>query len=188
MFCRRAHVGLLACVLTVGVTLGAGGGEGLKSGWVPKLTGWVNDTANILSSVDRDRISESLRNYERETHHQIVVLIIATLGEDKIETFSLRTANAWGLGQKGIDDGMLVTLAMKERKVRIELGTGMERFISDTEAQAIIDTEMTPAFSKGDFSGGLEHGVKRLMEEGRRFVVPAKAGPPISNQIGSELR
>jgi uncharacterized membrane protein YgcG len=57
----------------------------------------------------------------------------------------------------------------------------MQRFISDADAKAIIDTEITPAFTKGDFSGGLERGLKRLMEEGRRFVVLAAAGPTISN-------
>jgi uncharacterized protein len=178
---RRARVGLLACVFAAGVAVGAVGAANLEGGWVPKLTGGVNDTANVLSGVDRDRISEILRNYERETHHQIVVLTIATLGGETIEAFSLRTANAWGLGIKGVDDGILVTLAMKERRVRVELGKGMERFISDADAKAIIDTEMTPAFAKGDYSGGLERGLKRLMEDGRRFVVHAGAGPTLSN-------
>jgi uncharacterized protein len=181
MVWRRAHVELIACVLTAGVAIGAVGAANSEGGWVPKLTGRVNDTANVLSSVDRDRISEILRSYERETHHQIVVLTIATLGDEKIEAFSLRTCNAWGIGQKAVDDGICVTLAMKERRVRVELGKGMERFISDADAKAIIDTEMTPAFAKGDYFGGLERGLKRLMEDGRRFVVHAEAGPTPSN-------
>jgi uncharacterized protein len=106
-----------------------------------------------------------------------VVLIIPSLGEEKIETFSLRTANVWGLGNKGFDDGILVTLAMKERKERIELGEGMERFISDADAKQILETEMTPRFAKRDFSGGLERGLERLMDEGRRFVVEIGPAP-----------
>lgn len=137
---------------------------------VPVLNGRVNDTANVLSIEDQERLSKLLGNYERETKHQIGVLIVATLGDEAIESFCLRTANVWRLGRKGIDDGILVCLAVKERQVRIELGIGMNRCISNAEAKEIIDAEMTPLFSKGDIAGGLEQGLKRLMEEGRRFT------------------
>jgi hypothetical protein len=87
------------------------------------------------------------------------------------ESFCLRTFNKWGLGRKGIDDGILICMAMKERRVRIELGFGMERYISNADAKAIIDKHMTPSFAKGDFAGGLELGLKRLMVgRGRRFT------------------
>jgi uncharacterized protein len=138
---------------------------------IPALTGWVNDTANILPKSDREHLSDVLRNYQNETHHQIAVLTIASLAGEPLEKFSLRTANAWGLGLKGKDDGILITLAMKERMVRIELGKGMENFISDSDAQGIIDTEMTPSFAKGNFSLGLELGLKQLMDKARRFIV-----------------
>src|SRR4029077_11755621 len=108
---------------------------------------------------------------------QIVVLIIPSLGDETIEAFSLRTANAWGVGNKGFDDGILVCLAMKERRARIGLGKGIERFISDADAKIILDREMTPLFSKKDFFGGLERGIERLMDEGRRFVVESAAAP-----------
>ena len=94
-----------------------------------------------------------------------------TLSGEKIESFSLRVANSWKLGQKGLDNGILVTMAMKERAVRIELGAGMERFISNTTAQSIINNSMVPAFRKADYAGGLEAGLEQLMREGRRFVV-----------------
>jgi uncharacterized protein len=177
MFFDRAHRVLVACILVLGVALGAGADDGSIVGWVPTLNGRVNDTAGVLSTSDLERISAILKDYEMETHHQVAVLTIATLDGETIEAFSLRTLNAWGLGNKGVDDGILVTLAMKERRVRIALGKGMERFISDADAKAIIDTQMTPAFSKGDFSGGLERGLKRLLEEGRRFVVHIKPAP-----------
>jgi uncharacterized protein len=138
---------------------------------VPKHEGWVNDTANILSVQDRERLSEMLSHYQRETHHQFAVLTMPELGGESIEAFSLRVANAWGLGMAGVDDGILITLAMKERGLRIELGTGMQHYITDFGAQSIVNKSMTPAFAKGDFAGGLEAGLKRLMEEGRHFVV-----------------
>jgi uncharacterized protein len=137
---------------------------------VPKLESWVNDKAGVLSVEDRERLVKLLKNYEQETKHQIAVLIIPTLAGEPIESFCLRTANKWRLGRKDIDDGALVCMAMKERMVRIELGIGMNRYISNADASEIITTEMTPLFSKGDFAGGLERGLKRLMEEGRRFV------------------
>jgi len=128
-------------------------------------------------AVRLQRIAGTLEKYHQETHYQIVVLIIPSLGDETIEAFSLRTANAWGVGNKGFDDGILVCLAMKERRARIELGKGIERFISDADAKIILDRETTPLFSKKDFFGGLERGIERLMDEGRRFVVESAAAP-----------
>jgi len=133
------------------------------------LTGWVNDTTNILSIEDQEHLSKMLQHYEQETKHQVAVLIVPAMGDETIESFCLRTANAWALGRKGIHDGALVCMAMKERMVRIELGIGMNRYIGNADASEIITAEMTPSFSKRDFAGGLERGLERLMEEGRRF-------------------
>lgn len=137
---------------------------------VPQLTGRIVDTANLLLPSEQARLSKLSQAYEQESGHQIGVLIIPTLGGEAIESFCLRTANTWRLGRKGIDDGILVCLAANERRVRIELGTGMSRYISNADAQEIIDKEMTPFFRVREFAEGLERGLKRLMEEGRRFV------------------
>jgi uncharacterized protein len=180
MLRRRARITLLTSILALAAAIGARGVVALESGWVPKLSGWVNDTAGVLTQAQQERLASTLEKYQQETqetHHQIAILIVPSLGEESIETFSLRTANAWGLGNKGFDDGILVTLAMKERTARIELGTGIQRFISDADAKRIIDTEMTPLFSNGDISGGLERGVERLMEQGRRFIVEIARAP-----------
>jgi|HubBroStandDraft_1064217.scaffolds.fasta_scaffold03358_12 uncharacterized protein len=138
---------------------------------VPVLKGRVTDTAGVLSSAEQVRLSKLLADYEDETHHQLAVLTITTLSGEPLEKYSPSVANTWGLGYRGVDNGILIILAMKERKVRIELGKGMERYISDAEAKAIIDDTMTPAFARGDFAGGLEQGLKRLMADARRFVV-----------------
>jgi uncharacterized protein len=173
----RVRISVFTCIFALAAALGAGATVALESDWVPKLSGWVNDTAGVLAVAERERIAGTLEKYHQETHHQFVVLIIPSLGEEKIETFSLRTANVWGLGNKGFDDGILITLAMKERRARIELGKGMERFISDADAKQILETEMTPLFAKKDFAGGLERGLERLMDEGRRFVVEIGPAP-----------
>jgi len=132
---------------------------------------WVTDSAQVLPNADRERLSALLSEFHRRTHHQIAVLTVATLGDQTIESFSLGTARERGLRYRGLDNGILVTLAIKERRVRFELGTGMERYISEADANSIIESEMTPAFSNGDFSGSLERGLKRLMDKARNFVV-----------------
>src|ERR1035438_4468765 len=113
MALRRTYIGVLACVFACCAAIGSDTAVALEHGWVPNLTGWVNDTAGVLTKSDRERIAGTLQRYHLETHHQIAILIIPSLGEEQIETFSLRTANAWALGNKGYDDGILVTLAMK---------------------------------------------------------------------------
>jgi len=163
IYCRLA----LAIALVATTTFGAAAGG--RS--VPQLEGRVTDVAKVLSEADRERLSRLLATYERETSHQIAVLLIPTLAGEAIESFSLRVANVWKLGQKGLDNGILVTMAIKERAVRIELGLGIERYISDATAQSIIKNSMVPAFRKGDYGGGLHAGLEELMREGRRFVV-----------------
>lgn len=143
--------------------------------WTPRLQGRVTDIANALSSTERERLAEMLGRYENETSHQIAVLLVPTLAGESIESFSLRVAKSTGLGLKGVDNGVLVTLAMKEREVRIELGSGMEKFISDATAKSIIDDFMVPAFRKGDYAGGLQAGLAQIMKEARRFVVPHRS-------------
>ncbi len=168
---RTAYVSGLHLIAVTVLLASAAAADSAESNWVPKHEGWINDTANVLSSPERNRLSDILSRYQQETHHQLAVLTVPTLSGESIETFSLRVANTWGLGYKGLDNGILVTLAMKERRVRIELGKGMNRYISDSTAQSIVSTSMTPAFAKGDFSGGLEAGLSRLMQEARSFVV-----------------
>jgi uncharacterized protein len=173
----RVRIARLTVIIALAASLGVGAIVWLKSDRVPKLNGRVNDYAGVLTVAEQERIAGTLQKYQQETHHQIAVLTIQSLRGEKIEAFSLRTANAWGLGNKGVDDGILVTIAMQERSARIELGKGMQRFISDADAKEIMDTEMTPRFARGDISGGIERGLDRLMEEGRRFAVQIGAAP-----------
>lgn len=93
------------------------------------------------------------------------MLTVAPLGEETIASLSLRAAREWRPGTRGVDDGILATLAMKKRRVRIGLGTIFGRYIGDAGAREIIDREMTPAFATGDLAGRLQRGLERLMEE-----------------------
>jgi uncharacterized protein len=147
------------------------GADAADSDWVPKHEGWVTDTARALSNPDRQRLAKMLSQFQEDTHHQLAVLTVPSIFGEPIETFSLRVINSWGLGYKRLNNGILVTLAMKEKMIRIEVGKGMERYISDATAKSIITTTMAPAFARGDFGGGLERGLDRLMEAARQYVI-----------------
>ncbi len=138
---------------------------------VPRFSGLVNDYAHVLPVRERADLEKILRAYEVETSHQVAVLTVQSLHGEPIEDFSLRVANAWGLGQKGLDNGVLVTLAPQERAVRIELGRGMSKYVSDAATKRIIDETMIPAFRVGDMQGGLRKGVGRLLEACRAYKI-----------------
>lgn len=103
---------------------------------VPRLNGWVNDRTGLLTPDEADRIERQLKLFEGLTRHSIVVLTVPGLDGESIESFSMRVARAWGLGSPQFDNGILLTVALKERKVRIELGAGMTRYVSDEKAAA----------------------------------------------------
>lgn len=138
----------------------------------PENAGRVTDLAAVLSRDETLLMTQALAQYERETTHQIAVLTLPSLAGETIEVFSLRVANAWKLGRKGINNGILVVLAPTERKIRIELGLGFERYISNSQASAIIQTHMLSDFREQAYARGLARGIHTLMEQGRAFVAP----------------
>jgi uncharacterized protein len=137
---------------------------------VPRLTGHVNDLAAILSAGARKDLEGTLVRYEAETTHQIAVLTVATLGGEPIDQFSLRVAKTWRLGRQRFDNGVLLTIAPAEHRVRIELGDGMARFVSNAQAGAII-ASMTPDFRSGDYDSGVRLGLDELMQACRAYRV-----------------
>lgn len=151
---------------------------------IPTLQGRVTDLANVLSVQDRERLSNILAAYEQETRHQVAVLIVPALSGESIESFSLRVANTWKLGDKGVNNGILVTLAITDRKTRVELGLGMEPYISNATVASIIRRAMIPAFRRGDYAGGLDAGLIELMKEGRKFIVPVSKTHPSQKHDG----
>jgi uncharacterized protein len=140
--------------------------------WTPRLEGRVTDVANVLSDAERKTLTDLLAHYEAETYHQFCVLTVPSVRPETIEAFSTRVANAWQIGRKDLNDGVLVVLAVSDRQTRIALGSGMEKYIPDATTQAIIDEAMIPSFRAGRYADGLTAGLQRLMVEGRKFVVP----------------
>jgi len=132
----------------------------------------VADEAGLITESARLELAQRLDAYSRETTHQIGVRTIESLNGESIKDFSLREAKLAGLGVNGIDNGILIVIVSKDRRVRIELGTGFERHISSARAQEILDKEMLPAFRDGNYGEGLSRGINELMIEGRAFEVP----------------
>jgi hypothetical protein len=129
---------------------------------LPQLRGRVNDYADLLSPPEEAELAQLYAVLERETGCQMALLTIQVLPDVSIEEYSLAVANGWALGRRGIDDGLLITLARDNKSVRIEVGYGLERVISDELAKEVID-RMTPQFRAGRFFGGLKEGSTEIV-------------------------
>jgi uncharacterized membrane protein YgcG len=134
---------------------------------VPPLSGRVVDQTGTLSSADVASLTQTLKNLEARKGSQVAVLIVPTTAPETIEQFSIRVAEAWKIGRKKIDDGALLVIAKNDRKLRIEVGYGLEGALNDVTAQRIIDEVITPRFRNGDFAGGISAGVGRAAARAR---------------------
>lgn len=130
---------------------------------VPFLTGRVTDNAQILSDETRQSITERLKAHEDKTTNQIAVLTIKTLDGVGIEEYAVAVFNEWKLGQKGKDNGILVVVAPNDRRMRIEVGYGLEGTMPDGVAGSIIRNVMTPHFKNNDYNKGIDEGVNALI-------------------------
>lgn len=129
----------------------------------PQLAGRINDQAGMLSPATKQRLEQILAAFERETSNQIAVLTVPSLQGDDIDQFSIRVAEAWKLGQKGKDNGVLLVLAQAERKVRIEVGMGLQGALPDITAGRIIRETMRPHLKSGDFDQGITVAVESII-------------------------
>lgn len=129
---------------------------------VPFLSGRVNDLAELLPDAEEQRLTARLAQLERATGAQVVVLTIPSLEGENLEEFSHRVASTWQLGKKGQDNGVLFLIAKNDRKMRLEVGYGLEATLTDVTARRILDNVVRPRFRSGDFPGGIEAGVEAL--------------------------
>lgn len=148
---------------------------------VPVLTGRVNDYASMLSAEVELEINEKLARVEEAESTQIVVLTINSLEGEPLEEFSIRVAEKWGIGQKGFDNGALLLVAKKERKVRIEVGYGLEGSLTDLTAGRIVDNGIVPLFAKGRFDEGFARGVDLMIA-----AVQGEYAAPAQENIAEE--
>jgi uncharacterized protein len=131
---------------------------------IPPLQGHVNDYAGLLSAPAKRALEEKLAEFETTESTQIVVLTVPTLGGDPLEDYSIRLAEAWRIGHKGKDNGVILIIARDERKVRIEVGRGLEGLLTDLVSGRIIRGDIRPHFQQGDFDGGIAAGVSAVMK------------------------
>lgn len=140
---------------------------------VPPLTARVTDLTGTLTQEQRSDLEARLAAFEQEKGSQIAVLIVPTTRPETIEQYSIRVAEQWKLGRKGVDDGVLVLLAKEDRTVRIEVGYGLEGALPDVIAKRIIEDSMVPHFRAGDFYGGLAAGIDHIIGVLRGEALPA---------------
>jgi uncharacterized protein len=169
---RPGPAGLLA--LLTALTLWAGMALALG---IPRLQGRINDTAHLLSPAAVARLDTQLADFERTDSTQVVVLTIPSLEGEALEDYSVKVAQAWGIGQKGKDNGVLLLVSKNDRKVRIEVGYGLEGQLTDALTGRIIDHAIVPAFKAGNFDAGIEAGVASLIEAARgEYQAPPEDG------------
>lgn len=130
---------------------------------VPYLTGRVNDYAGILSQDAVTLLSDQLKEHEERTTNQVVVLTISSLQGESIEDYSNEVFNEWKLGQQDQDNGILIVVVPDEKRMRIEVGYGLEPTMTDLKASRIIREIMTPRFREGDFDGGITEGTRAVI-------------------------
>jgi len=130
---------------------------------VPPLIGRVVDQTGTLSSDEMASLNQTLMGFEARKGSQVAVLIVPTTAPEAIEQYSLRVAEAWKIGRKKIDDGAILVVAKNDRKLRIEVGYGLEGALTDVTSKRIIDEIITPKFGSGDFAGGISSGVDRII-------------------------
>ena len=131
---------------------------------VPPMKTRVVDLTNTLGAQEADELRQEISELESSTQAQLAVLVVPTTGQESIEQYATRVFARWKLGRKDENDGVLVLVALKDRKMRIEVGTGLEGAITDIQAAAIIDREMAPRFRDGDYAAGLQAAVRALSQ------------------------
>ena len=151
---------------------------------VPPLKGRVNDYAGMLSSYTQQQLEGVLRDLEQTDSTQIVVLTIPSLEGQVLEEFSIKVADRWKIGQKGLDNGAVLLIAKKERDIRIEVGYGLEGSLTDLLAGRIIRNVIVPQFRAGNFDQGVLDGVQAMIgvvrgEYQAPEKIPSRSSPKV---------
>lgn len=125
-------------------------------------TGYVNDFAHVLSASTVQTLDTELAQFEASTSNQIAVVTVPDMGGDYIENYAVKLFSDWGIGKKDKDNGVLLLLAIQERKIRIEVGYGLEGALPDSVAQRIINNDITPNLKSGNFDEGVTQAVRDI--------------------------
>src|SRR5918992_5436247 len=154
---------------------------------VPPLRGRVNDYAGVMSQDQVQSLEARLAQFEQETGHQVAVLTIPTLDGEDIEGFSIRVAENWKIGKKGFDNGVILVVVPNDRRLRLEVGYGLEGVLPDAVANQIISQYIIPRFRAGDFSSGIVAGIDAVLRVIKREPLPETDRQKPANPSGSGI-
>ena len=159
---------------------------------VPPLKERVTDLTGTLSAQQKSELESRIAGWEAKRGSQLAVLMLPTTKPEEIEQYAIRVAEAWKIGRKGVDDGLLLVVAKDDRRLRVEVGYGLEGAIPDSVAKRVIDEKITPRFREGDFHGGIRDGVEQLIRlaEGEKLPereVTAGGGRSVFDLAGDYL-
>ncbi|MBN8745544.1 MAG: YgcG family protein [Thiomonas arsenitoxydans] len=156
---------------------------------VPALTAPVTDLTGTLTAEQTATLDQELRAFATRKGSQIAILMVPSTAPEAIEQYSIRVAEAWKLGRKAQDDGVLLLVAKDDRAMRIEVGYGLEGAIPDAIAKRIIAEVITPQFKQGDYFGGLQAGVQQLMKliDGEQLPPPQAVAPGADRSSAQEI-
>ena len=153
---------------------------------VPPLAARVNDLTGTLDAATQARFESKLEAFERRKGSQVVLLMVPTTAPEPIEAFAIRVADDWKIGRgkvdgQKVDDGVLLLVAKDDRRLRIEVGYGLEGAIPDARARQVIEDLITPRFRQGDFAGGVEAGLDAVMKliDGEPLPAPSRGAQPV---------
>ena len=156
---------------------------------IPALSSHVTDVTGTLNAAQINSLDQKLTSFEAQKGSQIAVLMVPTTQPEALEQYSIRVVEQWKLGRKKIDDGVLLIIAKDDRKLRFEVGYGLEGAVNDLTAKRIISEIITPYFKQGLFFEGINAGLNRLMQviAGEPLPPPQQKSPAQSNSIGDTL-
>jgi uncharacterized protein len=140
---------------------------------VPPLKARVTDLTSTLSAQQRSVLEQTLAEFEHRKGAQVAVLMVPTTQPETVEQYAVRVEEAWRLGRKGVDDSVLLVVAKNDRRLKIEVGYGLEGALPDAIAKRIIEEDIVPRFRDGDFYGGVRAGTDRILR-----VIEGEALPP----------
>lgn len=149
---------------------------------VPTLKARVTDLTQTLTPTERDALDAKLAAFEENKGSQIALLILPTTQPEDIAQYAIRVVDVWKIGRGKSDDGVLLLIAKDDRKIRIEVGYGLEGAIPDVYAKRIIADVISPKFKRGDFYGGLDAGINQLIS-----LVDAETLPTPENQSSNDI-
>jgi uncharacterized protein len=156
---------------------------------VPPLKARVTDLTGTLNAQQRGALEQTLAEFESRKGSQIAVLLVPSTKPETPVEYGVRVFDAWKLGRKGVDDGVLLLVAKEDRRVWIVTGRGVEGALPDAIVRRIVEEDITPRFKQGDFYGGIRAGTDRMMRlvEGERFPAPRSSAPQLPRWLDGEM-